>query len=64
VDDNGKPSAIKDMDFGLKYYTRPLNALAAYAQDADAVAPICFGNDSMQSDEMQDLVAAGWTNMM
>jgi len=64
VDDNGKPSAIKGMDFGLKYYTRPVNALAAYAQDADAIAPICFGNDSMQSDEMQDLIAAGWTNLM
>jgi hypothetical protein len=64
VDDNGKPSAIKGMDFGLKYYTRPVNALAAYAQDADAVAPICFGNDSMQVDEVQDLIAAGWTSLM
>jgi hypothetical protein len=64
VDDNGKPSAIKCMDFGLKYYTRPVHsALSVHAQDADSIASICFGNDSMQSDEMQDLVSAGWQLM-
>lgn len=64
VDDNGKPSAIKCMDFGLKYYTRPVHsALSVHAQDADSIASICFGNDTMQSDEMQDLVSAGWQLM-
>lgn len=69
TDENGKPKIIKQLDYGIKYFTSANkkkfdyfgNQLAASKYDDISVAPTMFGSTSEFQDDIADLETQGWT---
>jgi hypothetical protein len=71
TDDNGKPSKLKAMDFGLTYFTKKdkhlnspgawMNMMHAAKYEDAATLPVAFGSTSSRDDDLADLEMNGWT---
>jgi hypothetical protein len=70
TDDNGKPSKLKPMDFGLTYFTKKdrlinspgawLEMMTAEQYKDSATMPIAFGSTTSKDDDLADMELQGW----
>lgn len=70
TDDNGKPSKLKPMDFGLTYFTKKdrlinspgawLEMMTAERYKDSATMPIAFGSTTSKDDDLADMELQGW----
>jgi hypothetical protein len=70
MDDNGKPSKLKPIDFGLTYFTKKdrrinspgawLEMMTAEQYKDSATLPIAFGSTTSKDDDLADLELQGW----
>jgi hypothetical protein len=70
TDDNGKPSKLKPMDFGLTYFTKKdrlinspgawLEMMTAERYKDSATLPIAFGATTSKDDDLADMELQGW----
>jgi hypothetical protein len=70
TDDNGKPSKLKPLDFGLTYFTKKdrlinspgawLEMMTAERYKDSATLPIAFGATTSKDDDLADMELQGW----
>jgi hypothetical protein len=60
LDENGKPKMMKQMDFGLTYFSNPHSPYSMAALKSESIGlPMVFGN-SAEDSELADLESQGW----
>ena len=58
-DDNGKPLVIKSLYEDFKQFMNPLPVYDSVGTDSNAL-PISFGDNTSQSDDINELLDMGW----
>jgi hypothetical protein len=59
-DENNKPSIIKQMDYGVKYFMNPLSIYTNEKEGAVDAMPIIMGGQNQEQPELDDLYNQGW----
>jgi len=62
-DENGKPSVIRSIDYGIKYYINPTSIYSNEKSGGDALPVLMGGNAESDNPDIDELYNQGWTHM-